>query len=139
MNLSEHFTLEEFTFTIHRNIDNIPSPSELEQLRQTAANMEDVRKLLQAPINVNSAYRCLYLNKVVGGSVKSQHMLGQAVDFTAKTFGSPDKIVQTIKNSNIPFDQLIREYDQWVHISFSAAPRKQVLIIDKRGTRLYGT
>jgi len=139
MNLSEHFTLEEFTFTIHRNIDNTPTEVIVEQLSKTARAMEGVRVLLQAPISVNSAYRSPELNKAVGGSPKSQHTKGQAVDFTAKAFGTPDQIVNAIKNSAIPFDQLIREYDRWVHISFSDVPRKQVLIIDKKGTRPYGS
>jgi len=62
-----------------------------------------------------------------------------SVGVTAKTFGTPDQIVNAIRKSNIPFDQLIREYDSWVHISFADTPRKQVLIIDKKGTRPYGT
>ena len=137
MNLSEHFTLEEFTFTIHRNIDNTPTESVLGNLKDTAMALEWVRMLLQAPIRVNSAYRSLELNKAVGGSPKSQHMTGQAVDFTAKAFGTPAQIVYAIKNSAIKYDQLILEYDKWVHISFSDKNRKQVLIIDKKGTRNY--
>ncbi|MFZ3043580.1 MAG: D-Ala-D-Ala carboxypeptidase family metallohydrolase [Minisyncoccia bacterium] len=139
MNLSEHFTLEEFTFTIHRNIDNTPTVDMVEQLSKTARSLERVRMLLQAPITVNSAYRSPELNKAVGGSPKSQHTKGQAVDFTAKAFGTPDQIVQAIYNSHIKFDQLIREYDRWVHISFSEKPRGEVLIIDKKGPRFYGT
>jgi hypothetical protein len=137
MILSEHFTLEEFTFTIHRNIDNVPTVALLGELMKTAMALEGVRMLLQAPISVNSAYRSPELNKAVGGSPKSQHMKGQAVDFTAKAFGTPDQIVNAIKNSTLQYDQLVREFDKWVHISFSDKPRKQVLIIDKNGTRNY--
>ena len=139
MNLSPHFTLEEFISTIHRNIDNTPSPVILKTLRVTAIALERVRTLLGAPITISSGYRSPQLNKAVGGVVGSQHVKGQAVDFTAKTFGTPDQIVNAIRKSNIPFDQLIREYDSWVHISFSDVSRKQVLIIDKKGTRPYGT
>lgn len=135
MNLSEHFTLDEFTSTIHRNIDNEAPPAMLKQLVATAIALEGVRNLLQAPITVNSAYRSPDLNKAVGGALKSQHMKGEAVDFTAQAFGTAAQIVNAIKNSAIPYDQLILEYDKWVHISFSEKPRKQALIIDKKGTR----
>lgn len=137
MNLSEHFTLEEFIFTIHRNIDNTPTEDILEKLKHLAIHMEVVRDLLQAPVAVNSAYRCPELNKAVGGSPKSQHMKGEAVDFTAKAFGTPAQIVNAIRNSALQFDQLILEYDRWVHISFSDKPRRQALIIDKKGTRVF--
>jgi len=139
MNLSEHFTLEEFIFTIHRNIDNTPTEAVLEKLKALAIHMEGVRALLQAPVTVNSSYRCPELNKAIGGSPKSQHMKGEAVDFTAKAFGTPAQIVNAINNSAIQFDQLILEYDSWVHISFSDKPRRQVLIIDKKGTHPYVT
>ncbi len=138
MKLSEHFTLEEMTFTIHRNIDNIPPPSIVEALTKTAMALEGVRTLLGAPITINSGYRSPMLNKAVGGVVGSQHTKGQAVDFGCKGFGTPDQIVKAIKNSGVQYDQLIREYDKWVHISFSDTPRKQVLIIDKKGVRNYG-
>lgn len=139
MNLSEHFTLEEFTSTIHRNIDNTPPEEIQEQLKVLAWHLEGIRNLLQAPITVNSAYRSPELNKAVGGSSKSQHMSGQAVDFTAKSFGTPEQIFNAIRNSSVPYDQLILEYGKWVHVSFSDKNRKQTLIIDKKGTRTYGT
>ena len=139
MKLSEHFTLDEFIVTIHRNIDNTPPKEITEQLSYTARCLEAVRELLGAPITINSGYRCPALNLLVGSRSTSQHLLGQAVDFTAKSFGTSDEIVKKIMESNIEFDQLIREYDSWVHISFNDKPRKQVLIIDKKGVRKYGT
>lgn len=139
MNLSEYFTLEELVFSIHRNINNIPPIHIISALKDTAMALEGVRTLLNAPIIINSGYRSPALNKAVGGVIGSQHTKGQAVDFTARSFGTPDQIVAAIKKSNIQFDQLIREYNSWVHISFSTTPRKQILIIDKEGTRPYGT
>lgn len=137
MRLSEHFTLEEFTTTIHRNIDNTPTQGIIEQLSYTARCLEAVRMLLGAPITINSGYRSPLLNKTIGGALKSQHILGQAVDFTCKGY-IPDEIVKKIIKSDIKYDQLIREYDSWVHISFVLNnPRKQNLIIDKKGTRPY--
>lgn len=138
MNLSPHFTLEEFTTSIHRNIDNTPSSGIIEQLGYTALRMEEVRNLLGFPITVNSAYRCLELNTLIGSKPTSQHIKGQAVDFTCKQFGTPKDIVEKIKNSSIVFDQLIFEFESWVHISFVLTnPRRQILTIDKKGTRLY--
>lgn len=139
MKLSEHFTLEEMTFTTHRNIDNTPPPNIVEALTKTSMSLEGVRALLGAPITINSGYRSPMLNKAVGGVVGSQHTKGQAVDFGCKDFGTPDQIVKAIKDSGVQYDQLIREYDKWVHISFSDTPRKQVLIIDKKGVRNYGS
>lgn len=101
--------------------------------------MELVRKLLGTPINVSSGYRSAQLNKILKGSSKtSQHMVGEAVDFTSPLFGTPKQIVEKIKCSNIQFDQLIFEFASWVHISFtSKTPRKQTLTIDNQGTRVF--
>jgi hypothetical protein len=49
----------------------------------------------------------------------------------------PDAVVRTIIAANLPFDQIIREYDAWTHISISDKPRRQALIIDRSGTRLF--
>lgn len=137
MNLSPNFTLEELTFTNHRKYDNTPPPRIVEQLTITAKALEEVRSLLGTPVNVNSGYRSHDLNKAIGGAKLSQHVTGQAVDFTARKYGSPDDVVKAIMDSNIQYDQLIREFDSWIHISFDDKPRRQTLIIDKKGTRLY--
>lgn len=140
--LSPHFSLEELTFsqTAARNkINNVPTGQDLENLTNTANKMELVRTLLGNPISINSGYRSAALNKAIKGSSKtSQHTVGEAVDFTCRGFGTPRQIVEKIKNSNIEFDQLIYEFDSWVHISFtSTRPRKQILTIDSAGTRIF--
>ena len=141
MQLSPNFTLDEFTFsqTAGRdNIDNTPTPDVLKRLTNTAQQMELVRVLLMQPINISSGYRSPALNKAVGGAAKSQHLSGEAVDFTAPKFGTPRQIVEKIKSSNIQYDQIIHEFDRWVHISFSeVANRKQALVIDTNGTRAF--
>lgn len=134
MQLTKNFSLEELTYT-NRNIDNTPTPKALECLKHTASQMELIRDLLGRPIRINSAYRSPALNKAVGGAVSSQHMLGEAVDFTCHSFGSPREIVKAIVSSSILFDQVICEYNSWVHISFSTNNRKQALNIDAQGTR----
>ncbi len=139
MNLSHHFTLDEFTHSqtaARKGIDNTPPDSLLPTLRQTAYGMELVRTLLgDKAVLVSSGYRGPALNAEVNGSNGSQHLLGEAVDFTCPSYGNPEQIVRAIVASNIPFDQVIQEFGRWVHISFGPRNRRQALVIDKQGTR----
>ena len=142
MQLSEHFSLDEFTFSetaLRKNIDNTPPSHILPILGNTATCMEGIRTLLGHPIHINSAYRCPTLNAAVGSKPTSQHTSGNAVDFTCKEFGTPRDIVLAIKASNIKYDQLIYEFNSWVHISFSniGQNRMAVLTIDSTGTRSF--
>lgn len=140
MQLSENFTLEEATFSetaSRNNIDNTPDEATLEKMKFTASNMENVRLLLDKPIIVSSWFRCLELNRTIKSKDTSQHVLGEAVDFKCPKFGTPRKIVETILNAEISFDQLILEYNSWVHVSFKSKNRNQVLIIDTKGTRIF--
>lgn len=141
MNLSEHFTLEELTHTDHREFDNVPNESELANLKRLAAFLETVKSAIGGkPIIVNSAFRCKQVNDAVGSSDRSQHRLGCAADIRVPQM-SPDEVVKAIIAANLPFDQVIREFDRWTHVSIpntaDAKPRGQKLIIDKTGTRPY--
>jgi hypothetical protein len=141
MNLTEHFTLEELTHTDHRQYDNTPNDAELENLKRLAEFLEEVKTVLGGkPIMVNSAFRSKQVNDAVGSRDSSQHRIGCAVDFRVPQL-TPDEVVRAIIASNLPFDQLIREFDRWTHLSIpsipDAKPRKQALIIDKSGTRAY--
>ena len=102
--------------------------------------LEQVRKVVGRPITVTSGYRCKALNDAVGSKDTSQHLLGCAADIKALNM-TPDELVKRIINSDIQYDQLIREFDSWVHISVTNnpqdTPRGQTLIIDKLGTRPY--
>lgn len=127
--LSEHFTLAEFTASqtaARRGIDNTPDAATVQMLKNTAFQMEKVRSLLGVSINVSSAYRSPTLNRAIGGSATSAHCRGEAVDFTAPSFGTPKEICKLIEKSGIKFDQLIYERT-WVHIAFDSSPRQQVL------------
>ena len=139
MNLSPHFTLEEMTVSqtaARRGLDNTPSAAVIAKLRKTAQGLEGVRVVLGgAPIIISSGYRSPAVNSAVGGARKSQHLTGEAVDFTAPRFGSVVEVFNAIKSSGIKYDQLIQEFGSWVHLSFSETPRGQALIIDKNGTR----
>jgi len=139
MNLSEHFTLEELTHTDHREFDNTPNSSELANLTRLAAFLEDVKAALGGkPVMINSAFRCKQVNDAVGSKDTSQHRIGCAADIRIPGM-TPDEVVRTIIASGLPFDQIIREFDRWTHISVTntpdGKPRKQALIIDKAGTR----
>jgi hypothetical protein len=141
MNLTEHFTLEELTHTDHRQFDNEPNEAELENIKRLAAFLEEVKTALGGrPIMVNSAFRSKQVNDAVGSKDTSQHRIGCAADIRVPGV-TPDEVVKTIIAADLPYDQVIREFDRWTHISIpnepARAPRKQALIIDKQGTRLY--
>jgi len=92
------------------------------------------------PIMVNSAFRSKAVNDAVGSKDTSQHRLGCAADLRVPGM-TPDQVVRAIIAANLPFDQIIREFDAWTHISVpnttSLKPRRQALIIDKAGTRAF--
>lgn len=137
--LSTNFTLEELTDSqtaTRMGIDNTPDEMTLAVLKYTCYGLEEVRKLLgDKPLLISSGYRSIALNRAIGSKDSSQHVLGQAVDFTCPTFGTPAEIVRRIVDSEIKFDQCILEFDRWVHISFSPRSRRHALVIDKDGTR----
>lgn len=141
MNLSPHFTLAELTATDHRTLDNTPTPQAQANLVRLAAFLERVKVVLGGkPIIVNSAYRSPAVNAAVGGKPTSQHCHGCAADIRVPSM-TPDQVVKAIISSSLEFDQCIREFDRWTHISIplveGAKPRKQALIIDKLGARAY--
>ena len=144
MSLTEHFTLEELTaseIAVRNGLDNTPDPLVLANLHSLAKGLEHVREVLAKPIIINSGYRSLVVNQLLGSKPTSQHTKGLAADFICPSFGSPKDIIKKIVFSDIQYDQVILEFDRWVHISFCEEgykPRKQALIIDSKGTRVYG-
>ena len=141
MNLSEHFTLEELTHTDHRELDNTPNDAERNNLTRLASFLEEVKTVLGGkPIMVNSAFRSKAVNDAVGSKDTSQHRVGCAADIRVPSM-TPDEVVKAIIASGIGYDQVIREFDRWTHVSVpnqpSGTPRRQALIIDKSGTRPY--
>ena len=141
MNLPPHFTLEELTHTDHREFDNTPNGDELANLVRLADFLEQVKVILGGkPIMVNSAFRSKQVNDAVGSKDTSQHRVGCAADIRVPGM-TPDEVVKAIIASPLAYDQVIREFDRWTHISVpnsvSTAARKSKLIIDKAGTRAY--
>ena len=141
MNLSEHFTLNELTHTDHRELDNTPNEQELANLKRLAEFLETVKGVLGGkPIMVNSAFRSKMVNDAVGSKDTSQHRVGCAAALRVPGM-TPDEVVKAVIAAGIGYDQVIREFDRWTHISIPNAvngtPRRQALIIDKAGTRVY--
>jgi uncharacterized protein YcbK (DUF882 family) len=141
MNLSPHFTLDELTHTDHRQYDNTPNDAELENIKRLAEFLEEVKTVLGGkPIMVNSAFRSKQVNDAVGSKDTSQHRIGCAADIRVPSM-TPDEVVRAVIASGIGYDQIIREFDRWTHISVpnqkGGTPRRQALIIDKQGTRVF--
>jgi hypothetical protein len=139
--MTPHFTLEELTHTDHRELDNTPNESEIANIQRLAEFLEQVKEVLGGkPIMVNSAFRSKAVNDAVGSKDTSQHRIGCAADIRVPSM-TPDEVVRAVIASGLPYDQIIREFDRWTHVSIpntpEAKPRKQALIIDRAGTRAF--
>lgn len=150
--LTEHFTLEELTHTDHRTLDNTPTTAEkciidgkevmvnaYENLPRLAKFLEDLKVLLGGkPIIVNSAFRSEAVNSAVGSKNTSDHRRGCAADIRVPSM-TPDEVTRAIIASDLPYQQVIREFDRWTHVAITTnegdTPKKSKLIIDKTGTR----
>ena len=128
MQLSKNLTLAEVTksTTAKRlGIDNTPDDWTTENLRQTAINIfQPLREAFGLPIYVSSGYRSAELNTAIGGSARSQHVEGRALDLDADVYGgcTNSQVFNWIKE-NLDFDQLIWEFGDddnpdWVHVSY---------------------
>lgn len=130
--MSEHFKESEFILSKtaqERGIDNSLPPYLKMAMLFTIAGMERIRASLgDKAIIVHSGFRSAALNLAVKGSNNSQHMKGEACDFTCPDFGRPIQIALYLKDrmAELGIDQMILE-GTWVHVSFTFTPRKQVL------------
>ena len=138
MLLTEHFSVAELTVTDHRTLDNTPDPVALANLLRLAKFLELVKAVLGGkPIIVTSAYRSKAVNAACGSKETSQHRVGCAADFRVPGM-TPNEVVRAIVASDLDYDQLIREFDTWTHLSITSLPaRRMSLIIDRAGTRLF--
>lgn len=118
---TDHFYRSELSRSTTANAHGIDNtiPKELDDtVYHLCVHMEDVRKLLgNKEIVVSSGYRCLALNRALGSRDTSDHIKGQAMDFTCPEFGTPFEICLKIAASDLPFKQLIYE-KTWVHLSW---------------------
>ena len=137
--MTPHFTLAELTATSHRQFDNTPNEAETANLQRLAEFLEQVKTALGGkPIMINSGFRSKQVNDSVGSKDSSQHRIGAACDFRVPGM-TPDAVVRAVIAAGLPYDQIIREFDAWTHISVTntpdGTPRRQALIIDRQGTR----
>ena len=125
--ISKHISKKEGTFSntaTRKGIDNVPGSEELQNMELIAEKIfEPLRKAANGPIKINSFYRSVELNKAIGGSSKSQHCQGRAIDVDdVHGYMSNKEMYNYIKN-NLDFDQLIWEFGtednpDWVHVSY---------------------
>jgi len=125
--ISKHISYKEGTNSvtaIRRGIDNTPNDEQLDNMVLLAEKVfEPLRDWVDGPIKINSFFRCPKLNKAIGGSSKSQHCHGQAIDID-DTYGkvANSEMYHYIKK-NLDFDQMIWEFGDddnpaWVHVSY---------------------
>lgn len=128
--ISKHISTKEGVYSrtaTRLDIDNKPNEEQLANMKLLAEEIfEPLRAYVGGPIKINSFFRSPELNKAIGGSTKSQHCHGQAIDID-DTFGkmSNAEMYEFIKE-NLDFDQIIWEFGDddnpdWVHISYVSA------------------
>jgi len=131
--LSPNFTLEQLVFSqtaARKGIDNTPSPEIIANLTNLCVNLlEPARELLNAPIHIDSGYRCKELNVAVGGAATSEHVLGHAADCIPQGWDLA-LAFDTLRTSDLPYDQIIFECKEWIHLGMAAdgvTPRREAL------------
>ena len=144
MYLTDHFSTEELCHSntaIRLGLNNTPNQVQLTNLKTLAEGLEHVRsKLGGLPIIISSGFRSMDVNRAVGSKDTSFHTFGLAADFICPRYGSVDDVFHAVVSSSIEYDQLIKEFDRWIHIGFPKGtdkPRRQSLIIDKTGVKAY--
>ncbi|MFK0088345.1 D-Ala-D-Ala carboxypeptidase family metallohydrolase [Pseudomonas sp. NPDC090755] len=136
MYLTEHFTLSEMTVSesaARLGIDNTPDAAALANLHRLCTVLESVRLLVDKPVLVSSGYRSRALNSAIGGSLESAHIQGLAADINVPGL-SAATLAQRVADSPLRFDQLILEYDQWVHLGLSTTGERRQLLTIRRGS-----
>ena len=135
MRLSKNFTLPEI---IHSNtakrlgINNAPNKEHLKNMQVLVRDLIQPMRDALGPIRISSGYRNPELNRAIGGSSKSQHCKGEALDLQYWSKGKMcnKEIYDWVIKSGIEFDQMINEFDySWIHISLKSngKNRKQIL------------
>ena len=140
--ISKHISYHEGTYSqtgVRRDLDNTPDDKQLKRMEEVAENLfEPLREWAGGPIKINSFFRGEPVNTAIGGSRKSQHMKGQAIDID-DTFGHKTnaEMYHYVKD-NLDFDQLIWEFGtdknpNWLHISWvSHRPNRKKLTVAKK-------
>lgn len=136
MYLTPHFTLAEMTASQIANragLDNNPDSKTIANLIELCQTLEAVRSLIGQPLLITSGYRCEALNQRIGGSASSAHVLGLAADILAVGL-TPRQLAQRIMDSELDFDQLILEFDGWVHLGLAEQRQRRQVLTIRKGT-----
>lgn len=134
MRLTSNFTLEEMTAT-STGLPNVANRTERAALLALAEHvLQPLRDALGKPVYITSAFRSAAVNRAVGGVAGSQHRKGQAADIRVQGMTSM-ALAQRIVALGLPFDQLIEEFGEWVHVSYAPQPRQQQLTAIRREGR----
>lgn len=146
VSLSDNFILSEFTRSqtaarLGKPVTvDLGSPEYANLVTLCKEVLQPLREMLEYPITVTSGYRPAWLNELVGGSDHSAHLEGRAADIVIPNL-SPRNLAFALKASDLPFDQVIVEFEQWVHVSIAPIghePRRQVLTASrKEGATVY--
>lgn len=129
----KYFTISELTKSNTAkayHIDNTPDAKSVDNMEILINDCLDrIREMWGRPIYVNSGYRCKELNIKVKGKKTSHHLKGMAADITTHDIDKNKELFEMIKNSDIPFTQLIDESDYlWVHISYDKKNLKRQVL-----------
>jgi len=125
--ISKHISYKEATRSataLRLGIENVPNEYELQNMEMVAKKVfEPLREAIDAPIKINSFFRCEELNKAIGGSTKSQHCQGRAIDIDDIYGHVSNAFMYYYIKDNLDFDQLIWEFGtddspDWVHVSY---------------------
>lgn len=134
--MSKYFKIQELinsSTALAHNISNVPNKEELDNLKNLIEFILDpLREAYRKPIIVNSGYRNKQLNELLKGAKNSQHTKGEAADIrTVSNIKEENKkLFDLIIQLDLPFDQLINEYNfSWIHVSYSNRHRRQILEI----------
>lgn len=144
MNLSPHFSLEEFLRSetaarIGRTLQ--PEQHIIDNLQILCEEvLEPLREKLGRPITILSGWRPQWLNQMVGGAPTSEHVDGRAADLLVAGM-TPLAVCRAIESTAVPFNQVIHEFGQWAHVSVAAIgsqpARKSLTAISERGRTVY--
>jgi len=140
--ISAHVSYHEGTYSRtgeRRGLDNTPNKEQLKCMKEVAENLfEPLREWVGGPIKINSFFRGEPVNTAIGGSTRSQHMKGQAIDIDDTFKHKTNAEMYHYIKDNLDFDQMIWEFGtdknpNWLHISWvSHRPNRKKLTIAKK-------
>ncbi|RSN77913.1 D-Ala-D-Ala carboxypeptidase family metallohydrolase [Acinetobacter haemolyticus] len=142
MQVTKNFTLAELLHSntaVRKGIKNVPTTDHQANLITACHELfQPIRDALGKSVLISSGYRSIAVNNAVGGSKSSAHCVGFAIDFISPSFGTPADVAKFLATElpkrGIKFDQIILEFDSWVHIGYknqAGEQRGQVLTAKK--------